>query len=650
MSVHQKPNFWYICSLVKEEEASRSSFCGEIDNWRTVAPTLGSSFKISSQFNSTSGRFKAREDGFYLISANVLMYHSNLSEIRLNVLLDGQNDNIALSTFQPRHSSSPGSFFVSTLTLAGTIRLTSEQYVSLFIDVHCSSSSSWKVLRNSSFSVVLVSLWDDDYAAGFLARTSFDISGSTEYRKVLSWSPVFSKNLEVSARESVHIKKSGLYFIQSVMILYDIEGDGVFHSGICASTNQVLFNGFAAAKLGEGIKGSFVISAFGVLFLQKGQKIDLCTRSEKGESYRYLRDSFFSMTRFLGPVQLPGLHETCQYVYSVSSLQEPSFATSFSTAGNQLAYINSMFNPNPKSPSEKGDFMTTLTGTYFFSLSFTLTGNVSANITACVGPQKCAKCYIKVAGTLKYLSSTFGYVGLLDLEKNEQLSICLYSKETSFFLVSATRSVQYLYELGSMENVQLKHPSITFGSAGWHRLVGWRNSSGEALQRIYVKYSGLYFLSLNLLLKVPSKGLVRVRLQAEEAVHQEILSIVSSAEADNGFSFNVAVLTRLNASQAMSISVYFDSNSLNIGNNSTFFAAIITNSNKHPCLSLKSKPSQYLADQWWQAIEQWEDVDAQCLSPSSEFTNGWFVTHVTGVYFVAAVVMIRVPGTLNQTR
>ena len=579
-----------------------------------------------------------------------MIYHSKLSQIHLNVSLDGQNDNTALSTFQPRHSSSPGSFFVSTLTLAGTIRLTSEQYVSLFIDVHCSSSSSWKVLRNSSFSVVLVSLWDDDYAAGFLARTSFDMFGSTEYRKVFSWSPVFSKNLEVSDRESVYIKKSGLYFVQSVMILDDKKGDGVFHSGICASTNQVLFNGFAASKLGEGIKGIFVISAFGVLFLQKGQKIDLCTRSEKGETYRYLQDSFFSMTRFLEPVRLPGLHETFQYVYNVSSPQEPSLATSFSTAGNQLAYINSMFNPNPKSPSEKGDFTTTLTGTYFFSLSFTLTGNVSATITACVGPQKCAKCYIKVVGTLNYLSSTFGYVGLLDLEKNELLSICLYSKETSFSLVSATRSVQYLYELGRMENVQLKHPSITFGSAGWHRLEGWRNSSGKALQSIYVKYSGLYFLSLNLLLKVPSKGLVRVRLQAEEAVHQEILSIVSSAEADNGFSFNVAVLTRLNASHAMSISVYFDSNSLNIGNNSTFFAALITNSNKHPCLSLKSKTSQYLADQWWQAIEQWEDVDSQCLSPGSEYTKGRFVTHVTGVYFVAAVVMVRASGTLNQTR
>ena len=522
--------------------------------------------------------------------------------------------------------------------------------MSLFLDVQCLSGSSWKVLSNSSFSVVLISLWDDDYAAGFLARTLFISNGDIKYTKVYDWSAVFSKNLQVSADESVYIKESGLYFVQSVMILNDLNGNGVFHSGICASMNQILFNGFAASKVSEGLQGRFVISAFGVLFLQKGQEIDLCTRSEKGENYQYLQDSFFSMARFLKPVQLPGLHETFQYVYNVSSPQEPSLATSFSTAGNQLAYINSMFNPNPKSPSEKGDFTTTLTGTYFFSLSFTLTGNVSANITACVGPQKCAKCYIKVVGTLNYLSSTFGYVGLLDLEKNELLSICLYSKETSFSLVSATRSVQYLYELGRMENVQLKHPSITLGSAGWHRLAGWRNSRGEALQSIYVKYNGLYFLSLNLLLKVPFKGLVGVRLQAEEAVHQEILSIVSSAEADHSFSFNIAVLSRLNASQAMTISVYFDSNSLNIGNNSTFFAALITNSNKHPCLSLKSKTSQYLADQWWQAIEQWEDVDSQCLSPGSEYTKGRFVTHVTGVYFVAAVVMVRASGTLNQTR
>ena len=539
---------------------------------------------------------------------------------------------------------------MSTLTLAGTIRLISEQYVSLFIDVQCLSGSSWKVLSNSSFSVVLVSLWDDDYAAGFLAETSYDFDGDVKYTKVYGWSTVFFKNLTVSALESVYIKKSGLYFVQSVMILNDIEGDGVFHSGICASMSQILFNGFTASKVSEGRKGSFVISAFGVLFLQRGQKIDLCTRSEKGEIYQYLQGSFFSMTRFLEPVQLPGLHQTFQYVYNVSSPHQRSFATAFSTAGNQLSYINSMFNPNPKSPSEKGDFTTTLTGTHFFSLSFTLTGNVSANVTACVGPQKCAECYIEVVATLNYLSSTFGFVGLLDLEKNELLSICLYSQETSFSLVSATRSVQYLYKLGRIEIVQLKHPSISFGSAGWHRLGGWRNSSGEAIQSIYVKYSGLYFLSLNLLLTVPSKGLVGVRLQAEEAADQEILSIVSSAEADTSILFNVAVLSRLNASQAMRISVYFNSNSLSIGNNSTFFAAFITNSNKHSCMSLKSKTSQYLADQWWQAIEQWEDVDARCLSPGSEFTEGWFVTRVTGVYLVAAVVMIRASGTQNQTR
>ena len=613
-------------------------------------PTQGSFFKISSQFDSTSGRFKAKEDGVYLISANVLIYHSNLSQIRLNVFRDGQNDNTALSTFQPRHSSSPRSFFVSTLTLAGTIRLTSEQYVSLFLDVQCLSCSSWKVLSNSSFSVVLVSLWDDDYTAGFLARTNHFSSGAITYAKVYYWRAVFSNNLDVPAFESVYIEKSGWYFVQSVMILNDLDGNGVFHSGICASMNQILFNGFAASKVSEQLKGNFVISAFGVLFLQKGQEIDLCTRSEKGERYQYRDNSFFSMVRFLEPVQLPGLHQTFQNIYNVSSPHERSFATSFSSAGNQLAYINSMFNPNPKSPRERGDFTTTLNGTYFFSLSFTLTGNVSANITACVGPQKCAKCYIEVVGTLNYLSNTFGFVGLLDLEKNELLSICLYSQETSFSLVSATRSVQYLYELGLIENVQLKHPSVSFDSAGWHRLVGWRNSSGEAIQSIYVKYSGLYFLSLNLLLRVPSTGLVGVRLQAEESVHQEISSIVSTVEADNSFSFNIAVLSRLNASQAMSISVYFDSNSLNIGNNSTFFAALITNSNKYPCLSLKSKTSQYLADQWWQAIEQWEDVDAQCLSPGSEFTKGWFVTHVTGVYFVAAVVMVRASGTLNQTR
>ena len=617
-----------------------------------MAPPVHSFCQNSAQFNATSGRFKAKEDGFYLISANVLIQHSGLSKINMYISLNGQSSESPLNTFQPKLSNSPSGTFVSTLTLAGTVRLTAEQNLSILVDVQCKSVSSWKVLGNSSFSVVMVSGWESDYAAGFLAKTVQIDNGRWKFDKVYNWKSVFSKTLSVSISLSVEIKSSGLYFIQSVLILKDQDGNATFHSGVCIPRATIAFNGITASKVSEGLKGNFVISAFGVLYLRKGQKIDLCTSSENRGNYRILSGSLFSMVRFLAPGQRPGLHQTFQRVRNASVSCERSVIRSVSTAGNQLAYINShMFNPNPTLPCDKGDFTATLTGTYFISIVFTLQVNVSENVTACVGPRKCAECYVEVFSTLNQQNNnTVGFAGLLDLKKSELISICLKSQDISSSLVSATRSVQFLSELELNKTVKLRHRSLSFGLSGWHELLEWKTPSGETLQNISVVHSGLYVLSTNVVLKVAFEGLVGVRLEAFGSAHQEVLSISSSAEAGSSVSFSVAVLVRLNASEAISISVYSDSNSTFFGNNSTFFATMITDDNQHPCLSLRSKTSRYSGDKWWKGIEQWEVVDAQCLSSNSEFTKGRFIADMTGVYFAAAVVMVRASSSLHQTR
>ena len=618
-----------------------------------MAPPLHSFCQNSAQFNSTSGRFKAKEDGFYLISANVLIQHSGLSEINMNILLDGQSSNASLNTFQPKPSNSPSGAFVSTLTLAGTVRLTAEQNLSIFVEVQCKSVSSWKVLGNSSFSVVMVSRWESDYASGFLAKTDVIDNGQSNFNKVFNWKSVFSKTLMASKVSSVDIKSSGLYFIQSVLLLIDQFGNATFHSGVCIPQKTIAFNGITASKVSEGLKGKLVISAFGVLYLRKGQQIDLCTRSENtAEYYRVLNGSFFSMLRFLAPGQRPGLHQTFQHVRNASVSCERSVIKSVSTAGNQLAYINSnMFNPNPTLPCDKGDFMATLTGTYLISLVFTFKGNVSENVTACVGPRKCAECYVEVFSTLNQENSnTVGFAGLLDLKKSELISICLKSQDNNFSLTSATRSVQFLSELELNRTVKLRHRSLSFGSSGRHELREWKTASGETVQNISVVHNGLYILLTNMVFKVAFKGLVEVRLEAIGSAHQEVLTISSSAEAGSSLSFSVAVLVHLNASEAISVSVYSDSNSTFFGNNSTFFATLITDDNQHSCLSLRSKTSRYSGGEWWKGIEQWEVVDARCLSSNSEFTKGRFIADMTGVYFVAAVVMVRASSSLHQTR
>ncbi|KAJ7318648.1 hypothetical protein OS493_037589 [Desmophyllum pertusum] len=129
---------------VKQEEASQSSSCGEIGRWRAIQPVVDSFFNTSAQFDSTLGRFKAKEDGLYLTSANILIHHSGLSRISMTIVLDGQPSKIAVTTFQPIPSNSPSGNFVSTLTLASTLRLVADQYLSIFIRSVCSLESVGK--------------------------------------------------------------------------------------------------------------------------------------------------------------------------------------------------------------------------------------------------------------------------------------------------------------------------------------------------------------------------------------------------------------------------------------------------------------------------------------------------------------------------
>lgn len=635
---------------MKEEEASPSSSCGEIDRWRVLTPTSNSLFQNSAQFNSTSGRFKAQEDGIYLVSANILIRNLGSSQMNMTILLDGRSSNNALNTFQPRPSNSPTGDFVSTLTLVGAVRLIPEQYLSIFIQVQCQGASSWKVLANSSFSAVLVSRWESDYTAGFLGNTSDDGNGASVFGKVFYWQvAMFSKNLDLPEFSPVNVRSSGLYFLQSVLILNDITGNATFDSGVCLD-NKIAFNGITASKVSEGLNGKFVISASGVLYLRKGQNVGLCTRSENAHiQFQNMRGSWFSMARFLAPGQQPGLHQILQHNGNTSASCEKSVIRSASTAGDQLTYINNnVFNPNLTLPCDKGDFMATLTGTYFISLIFTLNGNVPQNVTACAGPRKCAECHGEIFIRLSQHNCTFAFAGLIDLKKNELISVCLKSQQQAFNLVTATRSVHFLSELN--KTVQLQHPSVNYNSSGWHELVQWQTPSGKSLQKIYVMESGFYVLSTNLQINVAVESLVGVKLETTGLTNPEVLSISSSAKPGSSVSFSVAVLADLKASEALTVSVYSNSNALNTGNNFTFFAALITKANQHPCLSLRSKTSRYSGGEWWQGIEQWEYINSRCLSANSDFNKGRFVADVAGVYFVAAVVMVRISNQLYQTR
>ena len=640
-------------STVKQEKPNQNSSCGEIGGWRAVQPAFDSFFN-SEQFNSTSGQFKAKEDGFYLTTANILIRHSGVSRISMTIVLEGQPSKTVGKTFQPIPSNSPSGDFISTLTLVSAVRLVADQYVSVFLEVQCQSDSPpWKVLANSSFSVVLASPWESDYTAGFVAENEHSEFGGRGYNKMIYWFEpnLFSKNLEKPRFDPVIMKSSGLYFLQSVVILKDRIGDMTFNSGVCIDS-KIAFNGITAFKVSEGHTDQFVVSAFGVLYLRKGQGVYPCVTSENSNrNYKKEKGSWFSMVRLLPLRQPPGLHQILQDVRNTSVSCEWSVIRSMSTGGGQLAYINNnIFNPNhPTSPCDKGEFTVPLNGTYLISVMFTLRGNVPENVTACVGIRKCAECYIDVSNTVKRYNHTFGFVGLVDLEKDELISTCLKSKDETFSLVAATRSVQFLSAVGLNRTVQLKHRSLSLISSGWHKLVEWETRSGKSLETFYVMENGLYILTINLQLVVDVERLVGVKLESTGSSNRDILSILSNSEADSTTSYSVAVIARLKIAEAIAVSVYSESQFLST-RNTTFFAALVTNDNQLPCLSLRSKTSRYKSGEWWRGIEHWESVDTQCVSPHSDVSKGIFVTDVAGVYFLAAVVMARTSSLSQQTR
>lgn len=219
-------------SLVKQEEASEIFTGGEIGEWKLIQQVSDPFFLRNSRFDSATGRFKAKEDGLYLISAIMLILHSGLSQIRMAFVADGQSINV--TTFQSNSLNSKSGAFVSTLTLSSTVHLYPNQKVSTFIDLLGQNSFSCKVLPNSSFSAVLVSRWESDYTAGFLATAIYDAFGQTGYKKVADWKsvPSVSKKYKITPSTSINIKNSGLYFLQSVLIIEDYEGDKAFDSGV----------------------------------------------------------------------------------------------------------------------------------------------------------------------------------------------------------------------------------------------------------------------------------------------------------------------------------------------------------------------------------------------------------------------------------
>ncbi|XP_068682491.1 uncharacterized protein [Montipora foliosa] len=628
---------------VKDDEGRPGSSNGEIGGWRTVAPQFQSPFENNAQWNPTSGRFKAKVDGLYLIAANILIRHSAPSKITMNALLDGQINKRVLTTFQPLKGT--GANFVETLTIAGIARLITEERLSIFITAD-SQGSLLKVLPNSSFSVVLISRLNSDYAAGVVAHTTTQTFDGPLYH----WNTTVTKNLFKTRFDPVVIMNSGLYFLQSVIVVKPNVHKTIDSKVVVHSRNSDWSNSFPASLISASSGVPMVLSAFGVLYLRKGQKVSLFTGSNKP----FINDvgSWFSMARFLAPASQPGLFQTIKDVQNNSFHCNQPVIKYASTAGDQLAYIQgNVFNPKASRQCCKGEFKTTSTGTYLVSLIFTISGKVPGNVTACIGPRKCAECYVQVSFALSHHKKTYGLLALVAFAMHDLISVCLNSQVISASVTNAKRSMQYLSDVNFNKSVQFNHRSVSFNSSGWHELSEWKTSGGRLQSPAYVALGGLYILCTNLEMKIATAGIVGVKLKAKALSSEKFISTSSTVKANSTESISISVLAHLNASEVIAISLYTNSSSLATGDNSTFFAALLTTGNHHVCLVLRSYKTVYSAGKWWQSIQQWEAIrDQKCLSPISDANKGRFVANQAGVYFVTAVVMVKTTSAFHSSR
>ncbi|XP_022800058.1 uncharacterized protein LOC111337931 isoform X2 [Stylophora pistillata] len=623
------------------------STCGEIGKWKLIQPASDSFFPNNARFDPASGKFKAEKDGLYLVSAVILIRHSGSSQIRMAIVEDEQSINV--TTFQSNSVNFNSGDHVSTLTLSSPARLSANQKVSIFIHLLGQNSFLCKVLPNSSFSAVLVSRWESNYAAGFLTTAFYDSEVRGGYNEIEDWKSVssVSKKYKIEPFTPIYIKSSGLYFVQIVFIVSDRKGYKDFESGICIN-GMIAYNGISASKVSAQKHEEFVISAFGVLFLRKKQKISPCIKSKNSLDFATKRNSWFSIVRFLPRRQTPGFHQILEDGHNKKAIPGCSVTGFMSTGGGQLAYVNGdVYKSNPTSPNDERNFTAPVNGTYLISLLITLYGNITENVTACIGNQTSVGCLVEISDSWRKTSYTFGFVGLLNLGKNEIISICLQTTDEASSLIGVTKSVEF--RGGVSTTVQLKHNSKWLSSTGWQELSRWKTRGGQSVDKLYVTESGLYILSINLQLRAGEGHLLGVKLEARGLSNRSVLSVSANSERDAMMSYSAAVVARLNESETLTVSVYSDSQSLLVPN-TTMYAALVTKKDNHSCLTLRSKTSHYTSGTWWKAIGDWENFDANCTPSDSDFRKGIFVAELPGIYFLATTVLVKTSHSSNQTR
>lgn len=528
----------------------------EVTGWQPRDSTDQSQVTWDSNFT----RFTPSEDGIYLITANVIVSHSALSEFHAMIVADGKFDKFSGGqSFQsvPDLPTSPWQF---TLPVSSSLKLTTSQYVSIY--VRSLVSVSYSIHGNSTLSIVLISTLMNPHRGGINAVAKFDTHYGTKFSMIKKWKlstaddssklyGVYNEQMNfineyLILEEYIQIENSGLYFLEATVEVKAEQSIGPYALAMCdKKTSQI--TAIYTTKLSDGQTGSyFGITMYGVLYLTRGQRIFTCL-SGPNEVFRIGRSGVyhigFSVVRIVPRDYIPGMRQVAD---SLTSSSPDWIAVSDWTSGG----MSSLYKRGAISTPGIED-MKISTGTFFISSSF-LTTNTSSTVEICVSSLNCDSCFLQATSTNGGVSQA----AVLRFQSQKNITTC-----KKRYSGTVSRSAQFLPRSTAKSTFYYRHDSLTLISNGEVPLTKWVSTDNQTQSDITVTVQGLYIVTINIVLKSTMDTRIRltVYLNTNAGASTFVPGLhvpVTWTKANDPMALGLSSLVRIQKGNSLSVKVY----------------------------------------------------------------------------------------------
>lgn len=497
-------------------------------------------------------RFTPKKAGIYLITANLLVSLSAASHFHAMIVVDGRSSQFSGGQNYQRAFTFPSTPWQFTVPVSCSLKLTTSQYVSIYVDVNV----AYSILGNSTLSVALIASSTNPQRGGMSAVALLDTILYDKFSVFKNWKYSTSDHSDAygvykdhinfvktaQLKEYIQIENSGIYFLEVAAKLESKNSFGPFTLALCLMPNTVL--PFRTIKQSDGSSNSdnFGIALYAVLYLTRGQQIYLCLAGQPNKYFIIIKNyAGFSATRIVPRVNNPGLRQMSN---ALTSSSRDWIVVSDWTSGA----ISSLYKRGEIS-SAGADDLTVSEGTYFISSSLSSITNSTKEI--CVTSSNCDVCY---------LHATFTNGGINQaLILHDDQSLKTYKTCTKQFSGGVTRSAQFLPYANVNTSFYYRHDKLSF--SGEKTLTSWISEDNQTHSNIAANVQGLYIVTLNIVLKSTSNSRINASVYWNTNAFTSVLVPglyvpVTWSKANEAMAFGLASLIRMEKEQTLNVKVF----------------------------------------------------------------------------------------------